>query len=225
MVQWLRLWAPNAGGLGSIPDQETRSHTPQLRPDVAKQTKKNFIWKISFKKDLKKGKVAWRKNLWAMERGMSDVWELSINSTQQEARVGQQTWIPCAGEMLPRPKVSCGWCCLEGEGVGRRPPLGRQCTFPSGRRNDFSEIISCWHPLVWGRGCPWDFQGAKWQSSAGLPLWIWYHNIRLLPRVSVWLKEPAPGTPQAAWCPWDQEALALTGDWHPCPELSLKLTH
>ena len=29
--QWLRLCAPNAGGLGSIPGQGTRSHMPQLR--------------------------------------------------------------------------------------------------------------------------------------------------------------------------------------------------
>ena len=31
MVQWLRLCIPNAGGLGSIPGCETRSHTWQLR--------------------------------------------------------------------------------------------------------------------------------------------------------------------------------------------------
>ena len=31
MVQWLRLHAPNAGGLGSIPGQGTRSHMPQVR--------------------------------------------------------------------------------------------------------------------------------------------------------------------------------------------------
>ena len=31
MVQWLRLRAPNGGGPGSILDQETRSHMPQLR--------------------------------------------------------------------------------------------------------------------------------------------------------------------------------------------------
>ena len=30
MVQWLRLYAPNAEGLGSIPSQGTRSHRPQL---------------------------------------------------------------------------------------------------------------------------------------------------------------------------------------------------
>ena len=29
-VQWLRLWAPNAGGLGSIPSLGTRSHILQL---------------------------------------------------------------------------------------------------------------------------------------------------------------------------------------------------
>ena len=31
MVQWLRLHAPNAEGLGSIPGQGFRSHMPQLR--------------------------------------------------------------------------------------------------------------------------------------------------------------------------------------------------
>ena len=30
-VQWLRLHAPNAGGLDLIPGQGTRSHMPQLR--------------------------------------------------------------------------------------------------------------------------------------------------------------------------------------------------
>ena len=47
VVQWLRLFALNAGGLGSIPGQGTRSHMPQLgvlmlqlRPGAAKQKKK-----------------------------------------------------------------------------------------------------------------------------------------------------------------------------------------
>ncbi|TEA35757.1 hypothetical protein DBR06_SOUSAS1110115, partial [Sousa chinensis] len=31
VVQWLRLRAPNTGGMGSIPGQGTRSHMPQLR--------------------------------------------------------------------------------------------------------------------------------------------------------------------------------------------------
>ena len=31
VVQWLRLHAPTAGGPGSIPDQGTRSRTPQLK--------------------------------------------------------------------------------------------------------------------------------------------------------------------------------------------------
>ena len=49
VVQWLRLRALNAGGLGSIPGQETRSHMtqlrvciPQLRPSAAK-LKKNWL--------------------------------------------------------------------------------------------------------------------------------------------------------------------------------------
>ena len=36
VVQWLRLQAPNAGGLGSFPVQGTRSHMPQLRPGTDK---------------------------------------------------------------------------------------------------------------------------------------------------------------------------------------------
>ena len=43
MVQWLRLHAPNGGSLGSIPDQRTRSHMPQLRPSAAKQINKNLF--------------------------------------------------------------------------------------------------------------------------------------------------------------------------------------
>ena len=36
VVQQLRLHAPNAGGLGSILSQGTRSHMMKLRPDAAK---------------------------------------------------------------------------------------------------------------------------------------------------------------------------------------------
>ena len=32
-VQWIRLCVPSTGDLGLIPDQGTRSHTPQLRPE------------------------------------------------------------------------------------------------------------------------------------------------------------------------------------------------
>ena len=39
VVQWLRLHAPNAGGLGSIPGQGTRSHMLQLRPCADKINK------------------------------------------------------------------------------------------------------------------------------------------------------------------------------------------
>ena len=36
VIQWLRLQDPNAGGLGSVPGQGTRSHMLQLRPNAAK---------------------------------------------------------------------------------------------------------------------------------------------------------------------------------------------
>ena len=55
MVQWLKLQAPNAGGLGSIPGQGNRSHILQLRVHMlqlraatAKQINKYF--KKFFKK-------------------------------------------------------------------------------------------------------------------------------------------------------------------------------
>ena len=39
VVHWLGCWAPNAGGLGSTPGQETRSHMPQLKiPHAIKKT-------------------------------------------------------------------------------------------------------------------------------------------------------------------------------------------
>ena len=37
VVQWLRLLAPKAGGLGLIPGQGTTSHILQQRPGTAKE--------------------------------------------------------------------------------------------------------------------------------------------------------------------------------------------
>ena len=34
VAQWLRLWGPNEGGLGSVPNQQ--SHMLQIRPGTAK---------------------------------------------------------------------------------------------------------------------------------------------------------------------------------------------
>ena len=52
VVQWLRLHAPSAGGLGSIHGRGTRSHmpqlrvqTPKLRPGSAKCINKNILKK------------------------------------------------------------------------------------------------------------------------------------------------------------------------------------
>ena len=40
VVHWLRLWVLNAGALGLIPGQGTRSHTPKLRPTAAEKRNK-----------------------------------------------------------------------------------------------------------------------------------------------------------------------------------------
>ena len=45
MPQWLRLHAPKAGGLGSIPGQGNRSHILQLRPCAAKINKNKYFLK------------------------------------------------------------------------------------------------------------------------------------------------------------------------------------
>ena len=47
MVQWLRLCAPNAGGLGSIPGQATRSRMPQLRVHMLQMKIPHAATKIS----------------------------------------------------------------------------------------------------------------------------------------------------------------------------------
>ena len=41
-VQWLRLQAPSAGGLGLIPGHGTRSCVPKVRPGAAKKKKKKW---------------------------------------------------------------------------------------------------------------------------------------------------------------------------------------
>ena len=45
VVQWLRFCAPNAGGLGLIPGQETKSCMLQRRPSTAKQINKISLLK------------------------------------------------------------------------------------------------------------------------------------------------------------------------------------
>ena len=60
VVWWLRLHAPNAGSLGPIPGQGTRSHRPQPRPGVTKQ--------IIKKKKKKKNAVEFQVGPWT-EKG------------------------------------------------------------------------------------------------------------------------------------------------------------
>ena len=43
MIQWLRLYAPNAGVCGLIPGQGTSFHVLQLRPGTVKHINKNIF--------------------------------------------------------------------------------------------------------------------------------------------------------------------------------------
>ena len=47
VVQWLRLLAPNARGLNSIPGQGTRSHMPQLR--LSSNSEQNILLRTKSK--------------------------------------------------------------------------------------------------------------------------------------------------------------------------------
>ena len=55
MVQWLKFYAQDTGGLGLIPGQGTSSHVPQLRLYAAKLKKKNNL--------MKKDKLTSKKNV------------------------------------------------------------------------------------------------------------------------------------------------------------------
>ena len=59
VVQCLRLHAPKAGGLGSIPGQETSSHVPLLRPGTAEKKKKDgfCLKKLNTEEDLWENEV------------------------------------------------------------------------------------------------------------------------------------------------------------------------
>ena len=52
LVQQLRLHAPNVGGLGLIPGQETRSHMPKQRPRAAKSININIFLKDGRRRNL-----------------------------------------------------------------------------------------------------------------------------------------------------------------------------
>ena len=59
VVQWLRLWASNAGGPGSISGQGIRSHMPQLR--VHKLQLKNLMQRSQI--DILKNKIKYTNEL------------------------------------------------------------------------------------------------------------------------------------------------------------------
>ena len=76
VVQWLRLHAPNAGGLGSNPSQETRSHIlqlrvcrPQLRPSATL-----YIYKMKVYVTFSKGTIMETKRSMVVGGGQMNKW-------------------------------------------------------------------------------------------------------------------------------------------------------
>ena len=84
MVQWLRLHAPNAGGLGSNPGQETRSHIlqlrvcrPQLRPSATIYIYRYiniYIYKMKVYVTFSKGTIMETNRLMVVGRGQMNKW-------------------------------------------------------------------------------------------------------------------------------------------------------
>ena len=79
MVQWLRLQAPNAGGLGSIPGQGTRSHMLQRKIPRVQQRQLEISTKIStatktrcnLSKEKRKERTALQRAAWKLGRVVS----------------------------------------------------------------------------------------------------------------------------------------------------------
>ena len=75
--KWQRLHAPNAGGLGSIPGQTTRSHTRQLKiPHVVKKTRLSQTNKQ--KKDPDHIHRLLSLLSWSTSESRTTVWELNL---------------------------------------------------------------------------------------------------------------------------------------------------
>ena len=81
VAQWLRLYAPNAGGLGSIPSQGTRSYMPQVRiPHATTKMEISVFHKKTqhsqINKDRKKKKKT--KHKWILK----NTWEYTSSSLE-----------------------------------------------------------------------------------------------------------------------------------------------
>ena len=88
MVQWLKLCSPNAGGLGSIPGQGTRSHMPKM--GARKLQLKKILGATRWIKDVtccswdlvepkKQINILLKSSAWKHERGILEINKMSIN--------------------------------------------------------------------------------------------------------------------------------------------------
>ena len=102
MVQWLRLCAPNAGGLGSIPGQGTRSHMLQLRvfrrelktQHATTETQHSQINKSIFKSCHKPASLPPPKNL------LEDIHLVSSEEMKKYSSVQQEQGTVMKGEIF-----------------------------------------------------------------------------------------------------------------------------
>ena len=85
-VQWPRLCAPSAGGLGSLPGPGTRSHLPQLRvPPATTKTWHSQINKCFFKKTKKENNEKGSVGMGGNVRACRAQWRISrLQSVGQE---------------------------------------------------------------------------------------------------------------------------------------------
>ena len=85
VAQWLRLCAPNAGGLGSIPGQGVRFHVPQLRirkPQLKDPTGCTKTWRGQINKCFRR-----RRNRAQLTA--------TLNSAQLCTPANEETQLPC----------------------------------------------------------------------------------------------------------------------------------
>ena len=113
VVQWLRLWTPNARGPGSIPCQRTRSHMCQPKyPACHSEDTALVMWITALSNSVK---------LWAMPCGATQDGRVMVESSDK-------TWSTVEGKAR-----SLQYSCLENtmnSGGGHRCLVAKSCPGP-----------------------------------------------------------------------------------------------
>ena len=96
VAHWLRLHIPNAGGLGSIPGQGTRSHMPQGREKILRSATKTQCSQINeyF------SKITRRPGRWEKKKKKNGSWWEAVSAFL--LKDGQSCWLSFFGDFLEK---------------------------------------------------------------------------------------------------------------------------